>query len=318
LGDVRTLVLDEADRAIMGEFLGFLRKLLEQMPNGRVVVLSRSLPPGLLEDEILRQQTHFVPALEAMMLWDYAQRDDNNGALLEVRALGAGRVQLNGQPVTSWDGVLPRSLFFYIVDRGLATRAEIFATFWPNLPTREATNVFHVTKRKISEVLGVDLTVYWSGFYHVSPRIHLSYDVSLFTQMSQDSAIAPTEESVALLEDAVALYRGDFLTSLNSDWIINRRQDLLQSYGDALIGLAKTYERIDQPRKALGLYLQAIVTNRQREDLVMSTLRLYRDMGLRRDALTVYENLEKELRQSLKVEPSRQLKDLADEIRSEM
>ncbi|NJL95427.1 MAG: hypothetical protein HC915_17740, partial [Anaerolineae bacterium] len=132
-------------------------------------------------------QTRFLPADERWMLWDYARGNerDSNGSemtLLEVRAFGAGRVQLNGQAVVSWDGILPRSLFFFLVDKGLATRTEIFNTFWPNLSVREATNVFHVTKRKISEVLGIDLTVYMSGFYHISPKIHLSYDVALFNQ----------------------------------------------------------------------------------------------------------------------------------------
>jgi DNA-binding SARP family transcriptional activator len=318
LGDVRTLYLDEADRAVTGDLIGCLHMLLEQMPTGRIVICSRTLPPELLTDPVLRKQTHFVPTSDGMMLLDYAQRDDNNGALLEVRALGSGRVEMNGQPVTQWDGILPRSLFFYLVDRGLATRNDIFATFWPTLPAHEATNVFHVTKRKVSEVLGMDLTVYWSGFYHISPRVQLSYDVSTFTQITQDSAILPVEDSVSLLEEAVTLYRGDFLTSLDTPWIINRRQDLLQTYEESLIGLAKIYERMDNIDKALGLYLRAFATNLLREDLAFSIMRLYRTKGLLRDALVVCERLEKELRRSLNVAPGRQVQELAEAIRNEL
>lgn len=318
LSDVATLVLDEADRTSSRYFLSVIRGLLAQMPSGRIVVLSRALPPDLLDDNELRGQCHFIPAIESMMLWDYAQRDNAQGALLEVRALGAGRVQVNGQPVTTWDGILPRSLFFYLVDRGMVTRAEIFQTFWPNLNVKEATNVFHVTKRKISEVLGTDLTVYWSGFYHVSSRIQVSYDVSMFTQMAQDSAIATTEESINLLEDAIALYRGDFLTALDSSWVFGRRQDLIQSYGEALIGLAKSYERVNNPQRSLVLYLRAASTNRQREDIAFNVMRLCRELGYHADALTVYERLEDELRKSLKVAPGRQLQELAEVIRNEM
>lgn len=318
LSDVFSLVLDEADRIVSNHFVGLVRDLLAQMPKGRIVVFSRTLPSDLLADNDLRTKTHFIPAIETMMLWDYAQRDGSQGALLEVRALGAGRVQVNGQPVTSWDGILPRSLFFYLVDRGMVTRAEIFQTFWPTLNVREATNVFHVTKRKISEVLGTDLTVYWSGFYHVSSRIQVSYDVALFTQMAQDSAIASTEESIALLEDAVALYRGDFLTSLDSSWVHQRRQDLIQAYGEALIGLAKSYERVSNPDRALNLYLRAASTNRQREDIAFNVMRLCRDLALRSEALIVYDRLKDELRKSLNVEPGRQVQELAEAIRGEM
>jgi DNA-binding SARP family transcriptional activator len=318
LDSVETLVIDEADRASMQEFTVLIRDVLGQMPSGRIVVLSRALPSGLLADSHLRQQTHFVPARDKMMLWDYAQHNNGSNALLEVRALGLGRVQLNGQPVENWDGMLPRSLFFYLVDRGMVRRAEIFETFWPDLSVREATNVFHVTKRKVSEVLGIDLTVYWSGFYHISPKISLSYDVSLFTEMAQDSAIAPDEEAVGLLEQAVSLYRGDFLTSLESDWVVQRRQDLLQAYGEALISLAKIYERTNEPHRALGLYLRATTTNLHREDLAASIMRLFRELNQPQEALTVYERLEKELRQALNVAPGKQVRELADSIRNEI
>lgn len=317
LNTVSTLILDEADRAAAADFLALIHDLLAQMPTGRLIILSRALPPELLADDTLRQQAHFVPALDRLMLWDYAQRSNGSEALLEVRALVAGRVQLNGQPVQNWDGVLPRSLFFYLVDRGMVRRAEIFETFWPDLSIREATNVFHVTKRKVSEVLGTDLTVYWSGFYHISPRIHLSYDVSLFTEMTQDSDIAPAQEAVVLLEQAAALYRGDFLTSLETNWVVRRRQDLLQAYGDALINLAKIYQGMNDPRRALGLYLRATTTNLQREDLVYTIMRLYRELNLPQEALVIYDRLENELRQSLDVAPGRQIHELAETIRSE-
>jgi DNA-binding SARP family transcriptional activator len=317
LRELSMLVIDEADRALMGEFIQLLRELLQEMLHGVIVILSRELPAGVLVDSDLRQQSKFVPARESMMLWDYARQQDGTGSLLEVRALGAGRVQLNGHPVSNWDGSLPRSLFFYLVDRGMVRRAEIFDTFWPDLTTREATNVFHVTKRKISEVLGTDLTVYWSGFYHISPRIQMSYDVALFTEMAQDSAIASLEESAALLEEAIALYRGDFLTSIESKWVVRRRQDLQQAFGDALISLAKIYERTNQPQRALSLYLRATATNVHREDLALNTMRLYRDLQLHQEALVIYERLQKELRETLNVTPGRELRDLADAIRNE-
>lgn len=318
LNDVLTLVIDEADRAAASDFVPLIRDLLSRLPQCTIIILSRELHDGLLADEQLRRISRFIPAHDSLMLWDYAQHDNANSSLLEVRALGAGRVQLNGQPVDEWDGMLPRSLFFYLVDRGMVRRAEIFETFWPDLSTREATNVFHVTKRKISEVLGVDLTVYWSGFYHISPRIQLSYDVSLFTEMTQDSAIAPLQESVALLEQAVALYRGDFLTSLDSPWVINRRQDLAQGYSDTLISLAKIYESMNQPERALGLYLRAAAMNLQREDLALNIMRLYRNLHLNQEALVIYERLQHELKTTLNVSPGRELRELADTIRNEL
>src|SRR6185436_12766505 len=99
---------------------------------------------------------------------------------LEVYGFSGGSVFMNGLPVESWDGPLPRNLFYYFVDHPMVTRDELFETFWPELPTKEATNVFHVTKRKISERLGFELTAYSGGFYRPSGQMAVHYDVRNF------------------------------------------------------------------------------------------------------------------------------------------
>jgi DNA-binding SARP family transcriptional activator len=316
LGRVKTLVLDECDRASVSAFDSFLPGLVSRVDNGRVVVLSRAVPQCVVKDDGLRNHTRFLPVDEHLMLSDYAQPGATS-TLLEVRALGSGRILLNGLSVDNWDGVLPRSLFFYLVDRGMTTRSEIFGTFWPTLSTREATNVFHVTKRKISEVLGMDLTVYWSGFYRISPEIRLSYDAALFSEMIQDSAVAPLEDAKRLLERAISMYRCDFLMSVEMDWVRKRRRELLESYGEALISLAKMVEKSENPARALGLYLRAALTNPQREDLARSIMLLYQELDSPEDAIATYERLEAELERSLGVSPAPQLQELLESIQAE-
>lgn len=89
-----------------------------------MVVLSRVLPNGVLDNEQIRSQATFFPTDPRVMLWDYAENGEET--LLEVRAFGEGRVHVNGRSVDNWDGALPRALFFYLVDKGMVTRAEIF------------------------------------------------------------------------------------------------------------------------------------------------------------------------------------------------
>jgi DNA-binding SARP family transcriptional activator len=312
-GRIDYLVLDECERALSADLQLLLLDLLTRLTRGRVVVISRVLPDEVLDDAEIRRQSCFIPRAANMMLWDYAE--DAIGVLLEVRAFGDGRVQLNGKTLASWDGALPRSLFFYLVDRGMVTRAEIFETFWPNLSTREATNVFHVTKRKISEVLGTELTVYGSGFYHISPKIQLSYDVSLFNQLVQDSEMA--NDGSAALRQAVALYRGDYLKMNPMEWVANRREALKQANCDALVSLGKACENSGNPHEAVGLYLRASQLKPEREDSTLAVMRLYRALKLLQDALTAYQRLVKAL-QPLKVPPSSQLKQLAAEIEREL
>ncbi len=311
-GKVHYVVLDECDRVLPEAFARFMRRFIADVDYERVIILSRVLPDTFLSDETLRERSGFIPGDARLMLWEYAQTADK--ILLEVRAFGEGRVHLSGQLVDTWDGVLPRALFFYLIDRGMVTRAEIFQTFWPNLSTREATNVFHVTKRKISEVLGTELTIYGSSFYHISPKIELSYDVSLFNQLVQDSD--NENGNIDTLQQAISLYRGDYLTSMSADWVLHRRESLQQTSCDTLVSLGKLCES-SEPQQALGYYLHATRMRPEREDAAYAVMRLFREAGMPKDALRIYQRLADTLRARLKVTPSSQIQQLAAQIERE-
>lgn len=316
LGTV-SLILDAYDLIDQGEINTFVATLAASLSEGsRVVIGTRVLPMVLVESPDLQGKTALVPVYPEKMVLDYTQSVGTD--VLEVRALGPGRVLINGRLITHWDGVLPRMLFFYFVDRGMTTRDEIFQTFWPTLSTREATNVFHVTKRKISEILGADLTVYWSGFYRISPDLELHYDVIKFAEAVQNAAVAPDDEALILLQDAVALYSGPYLSMIDQPWIESRREELASNYAEALAGLARIHKVRGEKRDALGYFSRAAAASPQREDLARSIMELYRDLGQPQDALITYERLEDELKQTLGVSPAPQTRELADAIRARL
>lgn len=270
---LRTLLVDECDRADASALHTWLTEMLQAYPDLRVVLAGRDLPFSLLNSEYLRAHTAIIPRDDRLMLRDYT-RPGGAGHLLEVRALGAGQVVVNGRSVASWDGVLPRALFFYLVDRGMATRSDIFATFWPKLTTREATNVFHVTKRKINEILGIDLTVYWSGYYRLSPDITLSYDTILFSELAQQGEITQGDEAEALLERALVLYRGAYLSTLDTDWVRRRRSELAQMHAEVLSLLGTLKEQRGDLQGALNCYIRAVRYSGEQADLLAGISRL--------------------------------------------
>ncbi|MFW5709055.1 MAG: BTAD domain-containing putative transcriptional regulator, partial [Chloroflexota bacterium] len=285
LSHVSTIILDECDRTLGKALESFLKHILTKAPNSQIVVFSREIPQCVLDETDLRDQTAFLPTDPSLMLWDYTRRDRTN-QLLEVHAFGEGRVYLNGKLISNWDGMLPRSLFFYLVDRGMTTRSDIFEMFWPSLGKREATNVFHVTKRKISEVLGIDLTTYWSGYYRISPDIELSYDAVLFAEMVQNAAIEQDPQTtINMLNRAVELYNGQFLQGIHIDWADSRRNELEETYAEALSALAQAQEQLGRKQEALGHYLQAIAHNPHDSEAIAHAMRLYREHGMHNDAL---------------------------------
>ncbi len=310
------LVLSAFDYA-SDDVVAVVARAAEQLGAGaQFVIKSRAWPEALLK-QVSAHQVAILPVSTNDMLIDYLLHDHSR-VLLEVQALGSGQVLINGRQIEQWDGALPRALFFYFIDRGMTTRDEVFSTFWPELSTREATNVFHVTKRKISEILNVDLTVYSSGFYRIAPTIDLHYDVVAFAEAVQNSAVAEPDEAERLLERAIRLHERDFLRDFDQPWAVRRREELRGTYVDALTALARLYEDTQRTTEALGLYNRAFAAFPQREDLARAQMRLYRETGMPERSLAVFDRLASELQRSLAVAPSPETEMLAATIRKEL
>jgi DNA-binding SARP family transcriptional activator len=314
--DVRVLILDEWDRADPTQLEAFLMEMLDAM-DGHIILFGRGTPEFTYQDSGLRQKVAFVPTDSHWMLTDFS-RLNNKSIMVEVHTLGRIAVSVNGRPIVDWEGDLPRSLFLYLVDSGIVRRGDIFRAFWPELKIQEATNVFHVTKRKLSEVLGIDLTSYWSGFYRLSPQIELVYDAELFSDTVRDSTTTSTDEAQQLLAKAIECYHGDYLVSFDSTipWVNNRRSELRKTYGEALIALARLVEQSADTVKALGYYVRAFATNPQREDIAGSIMKIYAEQGLYADALAIYHQLETELMNNLNISPTHRIQRLAADIRA--
>lgn len=282
----------------------------------RITVSGRELPSPFLTTPETADKVAILPTDPKRMLVDYVHPEEGKD-FLEVRAFGQGQVLVNGVSINRWEGFLPRALFHFFVDRAMTTRDDIFRTFWSKLATREATNVFHVTKRKISEILGVNLTVYSAGFYRVSPDIDLYYDVVKFQEAVQLADVVDDDEAEELYQIAIDLYREDFLTSIDSAWVVRRRDEMRLTYTDALIGLARIHERKNNLDNALGLFLRASGVAPNREDLSRAIMQIYYELGQADRAIELFQNLQKRLKKSLGVQPDPQTVELVERIRSE-
>ena len=158
----KVLVLDACDHVPSDDWRDFLLWATQAYSHTRFILFGRVVPFAVLRHEALRPLVQIYPVSDTLMYRDYARFEGEH--LLEVRALGRGQVCFNGVQMFEDELSLPRSLVFFLSDRGMATRDEIFKMFWSRATTKEATNVFHVTKRKLNETFGVDVTTYQDGF----------------------------------------------------------------------------------------------------------------------------------------------------------
>lgn len=305
-----TLLLDQYDRLPeKDETKRFMEALIEQIPpQCQILINSR--------DQAYLPWIDLVSTDKATVLGAKYIPEEDDGPVatpdvptIEVFSLGRGYTLVNGAPVTHWDGELPRDLFFFFMDHPLVTRDQIFDVFWPKLSVKEATNVFHVTKRKINERLDYDLTQYASGFYNHSEQVNIFYDVAAFSTAVEDAeADEGTQE--ANWERAVKLYRAPFLHRMERDWAKERRQVLRRYNAQALIGLGRVREAQGRIDESLHHYTRALEATPEREDIHRQVMDLYYAQGNNEKAIEQYQLLERSLRETLNIAPSPETQNL--------
>lgn len=321
------LYIDELDRASLNnEMRDFANSLVRSLtPKAQIALSSRLLTYQPWYDMVVHGDA-VVLGTEHRKNDVMFTVEDSPKPQLEVYALGRGHALVNGQQITNWDGALPRNLFFFFMDRPLVTRDEIFATFWPDLSVKEATNVFHVTKRKISERISMkvdtggnyELTQYSSGFYLPSEKVVRHYDVADYQEAVERAMVATNErEEEMLYKRAIDLYKSPFLQTVNMKWVVDRRDHLRQLYAQALIGLGRIYRQREQYDKAVGYFVRGVKEAPEREDIHREVMRCYWKLGMPGEAKMQFNRLEAMLRENLNINPARETRDLMEMIESQ-
>lgn len=312
------LVLDEMDRlkpdAVSVD--RFFMELPRHLPSkAKIVINGRELHRQPWNDLILAGSARAIgdnTVVETGILAQSAERGQ-----VEFQSLsGSSRILSDGRHVKSWDGSLPRNLCYYFIDHPMVTRDEIFEIFWPHLGVKEATNVFHVTKRKISEKIGYEITAYSNGFYVPSPRVNVLYDAREFEKMIEEALTGPEELSPGKWYRAVQLYRHPYLEGLNMAWMVEKREKLRNGFVQALIGLGRMHRALSENERALGYFLRAVSEKPDREDVHRDIMALYYNAGHIDEAVNQYKALEGTLKRKFNITPSQETRALYDLYRS--
>ncbi len=300
------LIIDEFDRGdAVPEIQTFVEQLLDKLPEQcHLLINSRTLPRLPWVALVAKHEAVVLRDARLLTSGFYSEKLAENPNV-EVYALGPGYVMVNGQTVTTWEGHLPRLLFFFALDRPMVTRSDICQAFWPELPLDQAVNVFHVTKRRLHKALDFDILVHEGGHYRVNPQLNLQYDVLDFVGSLVEARNAGSpEEALQHYQYAVDLYRGDYLQGHTDPWVLDRQADFRQGYLEALSELARLREQAGADEAALGLYLRAVGEAPNREDLHREVIRVYGKLGRRSEAAEHYKKLEKDFNDRYGFSPS--------------
>lgn len=313
-----TLYLDDVDQLLpSADAEQFFTQLTQNLPaNYQLVINGRELPLHPWQTLVLEDNAAVIGTEHRQTQLTFCTNEADKPQL-DIHAFGSGQVYLNGKPLTAWDGVLPRNLFFYFVDQAELTRDQIFSTFWTEMTVADATNVFHVTKRKVAQQLNQqlatgerhDFTTFTNGVYHVSDQYARHYDVAEFERAVADADSSfDDDQRLILLQRAFNLYQGQFLTSMDMPWVRQRREKLRRICIDVIVSLARLHQSAGRLSQALGYFFRALHESPIREDIHRQIMLIYRDLDFIDDAKRHYDLLATRLRDELQIEPSAESK----------
>jgi DNA-binding SARP family transcriptional activator len=311
------LILDEYDRTNGADDIqAFVEQAaLRVPPHCQIVINSRGLPRLPWVSLIARNKAVLLRDDEQVSRNFYNMPTEGGALHLEVHALGPGYVMLDGEQIDTWEGHLPRLLFFFALDRPVVTRSEICQAFWPDLDNDQAVNVFHVTKRRLHKALDFDVLVHEEGYYRVNSQVSVSYDIMEFVSALVDGRSPDVADKSAIWQQAFDLYRGPFLQGHSDEWILQRRADYQQGYLEALSEMARLRLEEGRQEHALGLLQRAVQENDRYEPIHRQIMQLYADLGRRSEAAAHYQKLVEQLKADGE-EPEYETQALYDSIMS--
>jgi ATP/maltotriose-dependent transcriptional regulator MalT/DNA-binding SARP family transcriptional activator len=226
---------------------------------------------------------------------------------LTVRAFGVPEVWRGDELLEhkDWQTLAARDLFLFLADRpGGATVEQLMAAFWPDSPTAQARSSLHTTIYRIRRALGKDVIGKDVERYFVAASTGLHYDVAEFERLLRRAAVLPEGAGVVtVLEEAIALVRGEYVETVNDDWCHERREELALRITEAMLDLANARLRASQVEGAIADFRRVLDRDRLLEDAHRGLMRAYATSGDRVRALRQYEQLTDLLESELRAQP---------------
>jgi DNA-binding SARP family transcriptional activator len=224
----------------------------------------------------------------------------------------------DGKPVPSseWRAIAARELFLYLLFVGPQSREQISLEFWPDSSTKRVRSNFHTTLYRARQALGENVITFKDDVYLIDPELDVWCDAQELESLAvQARLLSPRDvRTEDLWRRAVSLYRGDFLPSLDAEWVATRRETLREIHLEALIGLGECARARGDFREALGVFRRALGLEPYREDIHRSIMTCYAERGEKQKVLLHLRELQRLFRQELAAEPSLETLALAETL----
>ena len=220
-----------------------------------------------------------------------------------MHCLGTLRVFVDGVEVApdAWVSVKARDLLAYFVHcRHTHVSLEMaLSDLWPD-DEQIGKTAFHSALYRLRQVLrrseGAGKLVKVKGGDYWLDGGKVAVDVDRFDRALAQARAARPAVMADLLETAVQLYQGDYLSNLRYyDWATAERHRLSEAYVGALSALGEHYLGQRRCADALGYARQALQCDPYQEESHLLAMRCYGALGDRRGLMQQYAALTRAL-----------------------
>lgn len=247
-----------------------------------------------------QERTALMPDVSAERAAEIAENP------LRLLSLDGGRIIYRGEPLRSnrLRSAPARELLFYLAERGQgATVEQACADLWPDRTVEESRGSFHTTVYRLRQAINHDVVIHGAGTYQLNP-LGLWYDAAEFRRLLDEAATVRSSRARAdILEDALPLYRTDYLPEVYSDWAGEVRLFLLESWLAAAGQLTELYWQLGELEGAERTARRALERDPYAERLFRILIRIALAKDDQAAAWRWYGRCEQAL-QEMGVEPS--------------
>src|SRR3712207_1702162 len=216
----------------------------------------------------------------------------------------------------AWVTRRARDILCFIASRPhrRASKDAVIDTFWGEADFGSVEKNFHPTISHVRKALNSkqplkqNFLLYRDGDYQPTPEFSSRIDTEEFDRLVSQADAAKRardqEAFVAACEQAVALYRGEFMQGSYDEWVEEQRSYYREQYLRLLELLASHAQKAEDWARSLSLAHRILREDPFREDVHCHVMRAHAAQGNRVAVREQYDSLRKLLRKELGVEPA--------------
>jgi LuxR family maltose regulon positive regulatory protein len=216
----------------------------------------------------------------------------------------------------AWTTKRARDILCFIASRRhrRASKDTIIDTFWGEADFEAVEKNFHPTVSHIRKALNSNQPVkqnfllYRDSDYLLNQEFPYRIDIEEFDRLVAEAETAKRAGDQArylgAYEEALALYRGDFMQGSYDEWVEEQRAYYREQHLRMLEVLAVAAQKNEEWSRSLQLAQRILAGDQFREDVHCMIMRAHAALGNRAAIKDQYEHLRRVLRKELGVEPA--------------